>query len=118
MINKISARFWPSLLLVVVLTTFSFSMIQAQKVLPTWESINQRGYPNWFRDAKLGIFIHWGLYSVPAYASPEGYGEWYYKGLMSGDTGRLETMRRLLRDQGIEADSLISTPLYGYDKLP
>ena len=51
-------------------------------VQPTWESLNQRGYPQWFQDAKLGIFIHWGLYSVPAYASKEGYGEWFYRGLM------------------------------------
>jgi hypothetical protein len=28
------------------------------EVLPTWESLNQRGYPQWFSDAKLGIFIH------------------------------------------------------------
>ena len=28
--------------------------------------------PEWYRDAKFGIFIHWGLYSVPAYGS-----EWY-----------------------------------------
>lgn len=66
---------------------------QGQKVDPAWESINQRGYPEWFRDAKLGIFIHWGLYSVPAYASPEGYGEWFYRGLMTGDSGRVEQMK-------------------------
>ena len=58
--------------------------VQAQ-VLPTWESINQRGYPQWFSDAKLGIFIHWGVYSVPSYASNEGYAEWYYRGLMTND---------------------------------
>ena len=52
------------------------------QVQPTWESLNQRGYPQWFQDAKLGIFVHWGLYSVPAYASKEGYGEWFYRGLM------------------------------------
>ena len=45
------------------------------QVQPTWESINERGYPQWFSDAKLGIFIHWGVYSVPAYASLEGYAE-------------------------------------------
>jgi hypothetical protein len=28
--------------------------------------------PVWFRDAKLGIFIHWGGYSVPAWAEPTG----------------------------------------------
>ena len=55
------------------------------QVLPTWESINQRGYPQWFSDAKLGIFIHWGVYSVPAFASKEGYAEWYYRGLMTND---------------------------------
>ena len=55
------------------------------QVLPTWESINQRGYPEWFSDAKLGIFIHWGVYSVPAFASKEGYAEWYYRGLMTND---------------------------------
>ena len=50
--------------------------LNAQTIEPTWQQINQRGYPQWFSDAKLGIFVHWGLYSVPAYASPEGYGEW------------------------------------------
>ncbi|MBO6081249.1 MAG: alpha-L-fucosidase [Bacteroidales bacterium] len=61
-------------------------------VQPTWESLNQRGYPQWFQDAKLGIFIHWGLYSVPAYASKEGYGEWFYRGLMQKVPERMRIM--------------------------
>ncbi len=65
---------------------------QSASVLPTWESLNQRGYPQWFQDAKLGIFIHWGLYSVPAYASKEGYGEWFYRGLMQKDAERMRIM--------------------------
>ncbi len=69
---------WGMAIIMFVLAGFS---AQAQ-VQPTWESLNQRGYPQWFQDAKLGIFIHWGLYSVPAYASKEGYGEWFYRGLM------------------------------------
>ena len=59
---------------------------------PTWESISQHQAPEWFQDAKLGIFIHWGLYSVPGWATPTGelgkvdrnvwfknnpYAEWY-----------------------------------------
>jgi len=36
----------------------------------TVESLKQHHVPTWFRDAKLGIFIHWGLYSVPAWAEP------------------------------------------------
>lgn len=66
--------------------------LHAQTVEPTWESLDRRGYPQWFSDAKLGIFIHWGLYSVPAYAGMEGYGEWLYKGLMSKDSGRMRAM--------------------------
>ena len=66
--------------------------LRAQTVEPTWQSLNERPYPQWFADAKLGIFVHWGLYSVPAYAGKEGYGEWLYKGLLSRDPGRLRAM--------------------------
>lgn len=44
-----------------------------------WESLNSREVPSWFEDAKFGIFIHWGLYSVPAYAPKGHYSEWYGK---------------------------------------
>ncbi len=74
-------------LLFVVALMLTIGSVKAQAE-PTWESINKRGYPQWFGDAKLGIFIHWGVYSVPAFASKEGYGEWYYLGLTSGDTAR------------------------------
>lgn len=76
----------------------------------TWESLNQRGYPQWFSDAKLGIFIHWGLYSVPALAGREGYGEWFYRGLMAGDTNRAKLIERLSGKRG-------STPLEQYAAL-
>lgn len=40
---------------------------------PMWESVRENyQYPEWFRDAKFGIYMHWGLYSVPARQS-----EWY-----------------------------------------
>lgn len=58
-----------------------------------WDALPRR-YPDWFRDAPLGIFIHWGAYSVPAWAEPIGelgapiddrywlkhvpYAEWYF----------------------------------------
>jgi len=35
---------------------------------PTLESLNRHPLPEWYADAKLGIFIHWGLYSVPGWA--------------------------------------------------
>ena len=33
-----------------------------------WESLNTRPCPQWWKEAKFGIFVHWGLYSVPAFA--------------------------------------------------
>ena len=42
-----------------------------------WESLKQAPVPDWFRDAKFGIFIHWGPYSVPGWSDGEDYSEWY-----------------------------------------
>lgn len=44
---------------------------------PTWESLDSRPIPEWFQDAKFGIFIHWGPYSVPAWSPKGTYSEWY-----------------------------------------
>ncbi|GAA3510845.1 alpha-L-fucosidase [Streptosporangium album] len=38
--------------------------------LPDRASLGARPIPGWYQDAKLGIFLHWGLYSVPAFADP------------------------------------------------
>jgi alpha-L-fucosidase len=62
----------------------------AQTYQPTWESLDTRPVPQWFKDAKFGIFIHWGVYSVPAYSSKGNYSEWYQNGLMNGDTARIK----------------------------
>lgn len=70
------------------------------RIKPTWDSIKSRELPQWYDDVKVGIFIHWGPYSVPAYAPvtvelgeipvDEGwfcnnpYAEWYYNSLNVG----------------------------------
>lgn len=41
-----------------------------------WESLSAFEVPKWYRRAKFGIFIHWGVYSVPAYDS-----EWYSRNM-------------------------------------
>ncbi|MCS7223444.1 MAG: alpha-L-fucosidase [Armatimonadetes bacterium] len=43
-----------------------------------WESLDRRPIPNWFDEAKFGIFIHWGVYSVPSWAPKGRYAEWYW----------------------------------------
>ena len=44
---------------------------------PDWESLEKHETPEWFEDAKFGIFIHWGVYSVPAFCDTSTYSEWY-----------------------------------------
>src|SRR5215469_18265337 len=41
-----------------------------------WSSLAAYRVPEWFRDAKFGIFLHWGVYSVPAFAN-----EWYSRNM-------------------------------------
>ena len=48
-----------------------------QRYEPNWESIDARETPQWFTDAKFGVFICWGLYSVPAWTPKGNYSEWY-----------------------------------------
>ena len=40
---------------------------------PTWDSLDTRPIPGWYDEAKFGIFIHWGLYSVPSFGD-----EWFW----------------------------------------
>lgn len=51
------------------------------KYQATWESLSQFETPRWYRDAKFGIFIHWGVYSVPAFGS-----EWYPRNMYLKDS--------------------------------
>ena len=44
------------------------TLAQAGTYEANWESLNSRPCPQWWKDAKFGIFIHWGLFSVPAFA--------------------------------------------------
>src|SRR3954463_4083551 len=53
----------------------------AQAVAPEWASVDSRPTPTWWTDAKFGIFIHWGVYSVPAFAPKGEYAEWYWERL-------------------------------------
>ena len=50
--------------------------IERGRFKPDWDSLAQYETPRWFRDAKFGIFIHWGIYSVPAYCN-----EWYSRSM-------------------------------------
>ncbi|GHJ37135.1 alpha-L-fucosidase [Streptomyces sp. TS71-3] len=49
-------------------------------------SLGTHQAPYWFSDAKFGIFIHWGVYSVPAWSPVGGqYAEWYWNSMQGTD---------------------------------
>lgn len=52
------------------------SVIEAGTYKDNWDSLSAHPLPQWFRNAKFGIFIHWGVYSVPAFGS-----EWYSRNM-------------------------------------
>ncbi|HTQ66508.1 MAG TPA: alpha-L-fucosidase [Puia sp.] len=56
-----------------------------QNYQPSWESLDKRPIPQWYKDAKFGIFIHWGVYSVPAWSPKGQYAEWYQHALQTND---------------------------------
>jgi alpha-L-fucosidase len=60
-------------------TTLLVYSTAAQQYLPTWESLDTRPLPKWWSDAKIGIFIHWGVFSVPSFHS-----EWFWEDLSLG----------------------------------
>lgn len=76
--------------LVLLLTACAAVSAQQAKYTADWKSLNSRPTPAWFTDAKFGIFIHWGVYSVPAYGPVGKYAEWYWNSLKKGpqDSGK------------------------------
>lgn len=50
---------------------------------PTWDSLDARPLPAWYDEAKIGIFIHWGVFSVPSFRSEWFWWDW--QGLNDSD---------------------------------
>lgn len=74
------------ILISIILTVNAFAQARYED---NWKSLDSRPIPHWFEDAKFGIFIHWGVYSVPSWAPNTGevyskYAEWYWKRLEGG----------------------------------
>lgn len=59
-----------SLLFLLLLSVFGKNPTRAYEA--TWESLDARPLPQWYPDAKFGIFLHWGVFSVPSFGS-----EWF-----------------------------------------
>ena len=64
---------------------------------PSWESLNQHEIPQWLLDAKIGLYGHWGIYSIPAFKT-----EWY---------------GRLMYDKQTRGDAVVNHHIEKYGKL-
>lgn len=53
--------------------SLSISIQSNSTYTPDWDSLDSRPLPSWYDEAKFGIFIHWGVFSVPGFAS-----EWFW----------------------------------------
>ena len=51
----------------------SIVSVKASQYAPNWDSIDSRPLPRWYDDAKIGIFVVWGVFSVPSVGS-----EWFW----------------------------------------
>jgi alpha-L-fucosidase len=69
LLAPVGSKFTNGLFLVVCFLLLSAARGQAPSHYePTLESLSRHPLPQWYADAKLGIFVHWGLYSVPGWA--------------------------------------------------
>ncbi|MBT5816238.1 MAG: hypothetical protein HOI15_18085, partial [Opitutales bacterium] len=63
--------------------TFAFVLVLnalvAEPFQPNWQSLSEQKLPDWLKDAKFGVYTHWGVYSVPAHGGPD-----YVKNLYGG----------------------------------
>lgn len=66
-------------IVVVVFFVAAGAVAQQRVYEANWESLNARPTPEWFEEARFGIFIHWGVYSVPAWSGKGTYAEWYWQ---------------------------------------
>lgn len=63
--------------------------VQQGPYQPNWDSIDSRPLPAWYDEAKFGIFMHWGVYSVPAFKN-----EWFWYRWKTGDQDYVDFMKK------------------------
>ncbi len=64
------------------------------KYKPDWASLSHHKTPSWYMHDKLGVFIHWGIYSVPGYGN-----EWYPRSMYDKRSPEFEHHRKTYGDQ-------------------
>lgn len=83
------------------------------------EDVEKHSAPAWFTGAKFGVFIHWGLYSVPAWADCEAgkYAEWYWFWQHTKDVNGPGTYNHHLKTYGADFVYDDFIPMFTADKF-
>lgn len=63
----------------------------AARYTADWASLDSRPLPQWYDDAKFGIFIHWGVFSVPGFGQ---FSEWFWWWWASGRQAEVDFMKK------------------------
>lgn len=66
---------------------------------PNWTSLDKRPLPSWYDEAKFGIFIHWGVFSVPSFGS-----EWFWEYWHTKRPSYVDFMKKNYRPDWTYAD--------------
>lgn len=69
-------------------------VIEKGKYKDNWQSLAHHKTPGWYMRDKLGVFIHWGIYSVPAFGN-----EWYSRGMYDETVREFEHHRKTWGEQ-------------------
>lgn len=75
-------------LLFLVVVSPDTLIAQTERYSPSWDSLDQRPTPQWWKDAKFGVFVFWGPASVPAFSPRGEYSEWYWYWIENAKTQR------------------------------
>ena len=70
------------------------NVIEKGRYKADWQSLSHHKVPDWYTKDKLGVFIHWGIYSVPAFGN-----EWYSRGMYDKNVREFEHHRKTYGDQ-------------------
>ncbi len=78
-----------------------------------WASLDARPLPSWYDESKIGIFLHWGVFSVPSFSS-----EWFWHQWESNQTNVVEFMKQNYRPDFTYADfaPMFTTEFYNPNK--
>lgn len=78
--------------LLLLLLTLTTNQVHSTRYEANWTSLDTRPIPEWYDKAKIGIFMHWGVFSVPSFGS-----EWFWAYWKGGNPSIVEFMKKNYR---------------------